>query len=139
MERDKDDMVDGLLDLLVGRMSSTYHNVTDIDPYAPGQEEGIFDALVRQRVAAVQITLLEDLQMPQNVIESYTITIEHCGDHGLATPKRKGQTKRTGKDQAAPTQPKIDVGRSLKALERRLATVTMSLPALPSMKGLISP
>ncbi|KAJ5570596.1 DNA-binding HORMA [Penicillium hispanicum] len=135
MERGQDVMVDRLLDLLVGPMSSTCHGVSNINSYSHEQEEGIFDALVRQRVAAIQITLLEDLQMPQNVIESYTITIEHCGDHGPATPKRKGRAERTGRDQAAPTQPKIDVGRSLKALERRLATVTMSLPALPSSRN----
>ena len=98
----------------------------------PLKEEGVFDALVRGRLAAVQFTMLEDVAALGNVIESYTLTIEHCEDHELTIPALKRQTRSQGSEKAL-SQHKIDVGKSLKALTRGLSSVTANLPPLPSM------
>lgn len=82
------------------------------------------------------------------MIESYTITTEYCGDHGIEAqkrPRRKGKIdkevqtngeeaeREKVKDEETFPQLKVDFSKNLKGLARRLAIVTENLPALPSM------
>lgn len=58
--------------------------MANIDAFG-SQEEGIFDALVRRSLAAVQFSITMDKERPDTAVETYTITMGSGGKYGNAT------------------------------------------------------
>jgi hypothetical protein len=95
------------------------------------QENGIFDALRRNILEAIQLTILVDKDKPENVLESYTFSFKYAGGSGnidscleslsidpvgCVADMRSAQSARVG----------------LETIVRRLITLSAFLPTLPS-------
>ncbi|PYH94719.1 hypothetical protein BO71DRAFT_409099 [Aspergillus ellipticus CBS 707.79] len=98
-------------------------------------ETGIFDALSRNVLEAVQLTILVDKDAPDNVLESYTFSFKYTGGSrdidsrleslsiepmGYVADIKSAQTARIG----------------LETIVRRLITLSAFLPTLPNKRNL---
>ncbi|KNG84254.1 putative meiosis specific protein Hop1 [Aspergillus nomiae NRRL 13137] len=98
-------------------------------------ENGIFDALRKNILEAIQLTILVDKDAPQNVLESYTFSfkyakgsrnVDHCLESlsidpvGYVADMRSAQSARVG----------------LETIVRRLITLSTFLPILPNKRNL---
>lgn len=96
------------------------------------QEHGIFEALSKNVLDAIQLTILVDENEPQNVLESYTFSFKYTGARGDVNSRleslsldpvgcvanmKSAQTARTG----------------MEMIVRRLITLSSFLPTLPGM------
>ncbi|KAF7619638.1 meiosis specific protein [Aspergillus flavus] len=98
-------------------------------------ENGIFDALRKNILEAIQLTILVDKDAPQNVLESYTFSFKYAGGSGnvdscleslsidpvdYVADMRSAQSARVG----------------LETIVRRLITLSTFLPTLPNKRNL---
>ncbi|KAL5355156.1 HORMA domain-containing protein [Aspergillus floccosus] len=98
-------------------------------------ETGIFDALRRNVLEAIQLTILVDKDAPENVLESYTFSFKYTGASGdmntclqsltidpvgCTADMKSAQTARVG----------------LETIVRRLITLSAFLPVLPNKRNL---
>ncbi|KAE8386892.1 meiosis specific protein Hop1 [Aspergillus alliaceus] len=98
-------------------------------------ENGIFDALRRNILEAIQLTILVDKDTPENVLESYTFSFKYAGlpgnvdsrleslsidPVGCVADMRSAQSARVG----------------LETIVRRLITLSTFLPILPNKRNL---
>ncbi|KAL2869854.1 putative meiosis specific protein Hop1 [Aspergillus lucknowensis] len=98
-------------------------------------ETGIFDALSKSVLEAVQLTIVADKEAPENVLESYTFSFKYTGKlgelntrleslsiepFGYVTDVKSAQTARIG----------------LESIVRRLITLSAFLPTLPNKRTL---
>ncbi|KAL3456311.1 HORMA domain-containing protein [Aspergillus heterothallicus] len=98
-------------------------------------ETGIFDALRKNVLEAIQLTIVANKQEPDNVLESYTFSFKYSGGAGslhsrleslsiepvgLVTDVKTAQTARVG----------------LESIVRRLITLSAFLPTLPNKRAL---
>ncbi|KAF9885193.1 DNA binding protein [Aspergillus nanangensis] len=98
-------------------------------------ETGIFDALHRNVLQAIQLTILVDKDTPENVLESYTFSFKYTGragdvgsclesltvdSVGCVADMKSAQTARVG----------------LETIVRRLITLSAFLPTLPNKRNL---
>ncbi|RMJ22644.1 meiosis specific protein Hop1 [Aspergillus sp. HF37] len=98
-------------------------------------EHGIFDALNKKVLEAIQLTILVDKETPSNVLESYTFSFKYSGapgdvdSHleslaldpvGCVADMKTAQTARTG----------------LEMIVRRLITLSAFFPTLPNKRSL---
>ncbi|KAL2809897.1 HORMA domain-containing protein [Aspergillus granulosus] len=98
-------------------------------------ETGIFDALSRSVLEAIQLTIVADKEEPDNVLESYTFSFKYTGGAeklnsrleslsiepvGYVTDVKSAQTARVG----------------LESIVRRLITLSAFLPTLPNKRAL---
>ncbi|KAJ5941974.1 hypothetical protein N7516_002142 [Penicillium verrucosum] len=110
IERHLSDEADQLLDLL---------------------ENGIFDALIRGVLHAVQFTVLADKDSPNKVLESYTFTFDNFGERGTANRLTNGPRM----DFVSPVEDRASMRNMIfegKALIRRLRTMCAQSPPLPN-------
>ncbi|KAJ5779731.1 hypothetical protein N7457_007451 [Penicillium paradoxum] len=114
IERNMSDEADQLLDLL---------------------ENGIFDALLKGVLHAVQFTVMADKDSPNKVLESYTFTFENFGERGPADRRTNGPRMdfvSIHDDRASMRSMILDA----KALTRRLITLCTESPPLPNERSL---
>ncbi|EYE91024.1 putative meiosis specific protein Hop1 [Aspergillus ruber CBS 135680] len=98
-------------------------------------EHGVFDALGKNYLEAIQLTVLVDKDEPQNVLETYTFSFKYTGARGDVNSRleslsldpvgciadmKSAQTARTG----------------LEMIVRRLITLSAFLPTLPNKRNL---
>ncbi|ODM22937.1 hypothetical protein SI65_00526 [Aspergillus cristatus] len=98
-------------------------------------EHGVFDALSKNYLEAIQLTVLVDKDEPQNVLETYTFSFKYTGARGDVNSRleslsldpvgcvadmKSAQTARTG----------------LEMIVRRLITLSTFLPTLPNKRNL---
>ncbi|CAI7593329.1 unnamed protein product [Penicillium viridicatum] len=114
IERHMSDEADQLLDLL---------------------ENGIFDALLRGVLHAVQFTVIADKGSPNKVLESYTFTFDNFGERGTADRLTNGPRM----DFVSPHEDRASMRNMAfegKALIRRLRTMCAQSPPLPNERSL---
>ncbi|KAJ6149031.1 hypothetical protein N7471_000230 [Penicillium samsonianum] len=114
IERHMSDEADQLLDLL---------------------ENGIFDALLRGVLYAVQFTVIANKDSPNKVLESYTFTFQNSGERGTADRLTNGPRM----DFVSPHDDRANMRNMIfdgKALIRRLRTMCAESPALPNERSL---
>ncbi|KUM60250.1 hypothetical protein ACN42_g6885 [Penicillium freii] len=114
IERHMSDEADQLLDLL---------------------ENGIFDALLRGVLLAVQFTVIADKGSPNKVLESYTFTFDNFGERGTADRLTNGPRM----DFVSPHEDRASMRNMAfegKALIRRLRTMCAQSPPLPNERSL---
>ncbi|KAN0083657.1 HORMA domain containing protein [Elaphomyces granulatus] len=112
--RNRDPKVDSILDLL---------------------ENGIFDALKRNVLEALQMTVIVDKNAPENVLESYTFSFKYTGALGeLNTCLSTISLGATGCVADMRTMQTARLG--IEMIVRRLITLTSFLPMLPNKRYL---
>ncbi|OQE13379.1 hypothetical protein PENFLA_c049G09106 [Penicillium flavigenum] len=107
------------------RMSDEADHLLDI------LEDGIFDALLRGVLHAVQFTIIADKVSPDKLLESYTFTFENSGERGPADRLTNGPRM----DFVSPHEDRGDMRNMIfegKALIRRLVKMCAESPALPN-------
>lgn len=92
----------------------------------------MFDALLRYVLKAVQITVIEDRDEPQKVLESYTITFDYSGKQGEANRRVRGVAV-DFVDCQGDTRSVVKVTEDLELLVRNLKAMSASFPKLPGM------
>ncbi|KAJ5043392.1 hypothetical protein NUH16_000181 [Penicillium rubens] len=98
-------------------------------------ENGIFDALLRGVLHAVQFTIIADKGSPNKILESYTFTFGTSGERGPAD--RLLSDPRI--DFVSPLEDRADMRNMIfegKALIRRLVKMCAESPALPNERSL---
>ncbi|PLN84714.1 putative meiosis specific protein Hop1 [Aspergillus taichungensis] len=98
-------------------------------------ENGIFDALRRNVLEAVQLTILVDKDTPENVLESYTFSFKYTG----AASDMNSRLERLSIDPVGcvadmKTAQTARIG--LETIIRRLITLSAFLPTLPNKRHL---
>ncbi|TQB76114.1 DNA binding protein [Monascus purpureus] len=98
-------------------------------------EHGIFDALKRNVLEAVQLTVLVDKDMPTNVLESYTFTFKYTGGPGDMSSRLESLSLHpVGCVADMKTAQSARMG--LEMIVRRLITLSAFLPNLPNKRNL---
>ncbi|KAL4808262.1 HORMA domain-containing protein [Aspergillus unguis] len=98
-------------------------------------ETGIFDALSKSVLEAVQLTIIADKEVPENVLESYTFTFRY-------TEGIKDVNKRLESLSVQPVGYVADMKSAhtarvgLESIVRRLITLSSFLPSLPNKRTL---
>lgn len=96
------------------------------------QETGIFDALSKNVLEAVQLTILVDKDAPENVLESYTFSFRYAGAEGDVNNRLESLSlEPMGCVADMKTAQTARIG--LETIVRRLITLSAFLPTLPSM------
>ena len=96
------------------------------------QENGIFDALRKNVLSAVQFTIILDKEEPENVLETYTFTFKYTGGHGDVNSRLESLSiNPVGCVADVKTAQTARVG--LEMIVRRLITLSAFMPTLPSM------
>ncbi|KAL1859932.1 hypothetical protein Plec18170_001879 [Paecilomyces lecythidis] len=108
--RNRDAKADELLDLLEG---------------------GIFDALDKSFLEAIQLTVILDEAHPENVLESYTFSFKYTGANGAAD-RRLASVSLASTDCVADMKTTQAARLGLEMIIRRLITLSTFLPVLPS-------
>ncbi|KAH0562398.1 hypothetical protein GP486_002908 [Trichoglossum hirsutum] len=96
-------------------------------------EGGIFDALEKNVLAAIQFAIFLDKDNPEDIAESYTFSFKYQGD------PRRGTRRLSGMGIAGPSGQSISLGSARDKLQgflRSLCTITSLLPALPAERYL---
>ena len=103
------------------------------DPlYLHAQETGIFDALSKNVLEAVQLTILVDKDAPEHVLESYTFSFRYTGAEGDVNNRLESLSlEQMGCVADMKTAQTARIG--LETIVRRLITLSAFLPTLPSM------
>ncbi|KAJ9401058.1 hypothetical protein DTO282F9_2006 [Paecilomyces variotii] len=112
--RNRDAKADELLDLLEG---------------------GIFDALEKNFLEAIQLTVIVDEAYPENVLESYTFTFKYTGANG-AVDRRLASVSLASTDCVADMKTTQAARLGLEMIIRRLITLSTFLPVLPNKRSL---
>ncbi|PYI29228.1 hypothetical protein BP00DRAFT_437798 [Aspergillus indologenus CBS 114.80] len=98
-------------------------------------ENGIFDALSKNVLEAVQLTVLVDKDAPENVLESYTFSFKYSGESGDINHRLESLSiEPVGLVADIKTAQSARVG--LETIVRRLITLSAFLPALPNKRNL---
>ncbi|KAI9370851.1 HORMA domain-containing protein [Aspergillus egyptiacus] len=98
-------------------------------------ETGIFDALSKSVLEAVQLTILLDRNTPDNVLESYTFSFKYTGGVGDLHSRLKSLSiEPCGYTADMKSAQTARVG--LETIVRRLITLSAFLPTLPSKRSL---
>lgn len=98
-------------------------------------EHGIFDALKKNVLEAVQLTVLVDKDMPTNVLESYTFTFKYTGGPGDMSSRLESLSLHpVGCVADMKTAQSARMG--LEMIVRRLITLSAFLPNLPNKRNL---
>ncbi|EAW06931.1 putative meiosis specific protein Hop1 [Aspergillus clavatus NRRL 1] len=98
-------------------------------------ENGIFDALRKNVLSAVQFTIILDKDEPENVLESYTFTFKYTGGHGVVNSRLESLSiNPVGCVADVKTAQTARVG--LEMIVRRLITLSAFLPTLPNKRNL---
>jgi hypothetical protein len=110
--------------------------VRDSDPKAnmilDVLENGIFDALKRNVLGAIQFTILVDKDKPENVLETYTFTFKYLrGSSGVNSRLESLSINPVGCVADLKSAQTARVG--LETIVRRLITLSTFLPNLPSI------
>ncbi|RHZ69383.1 hypothetical protein CDV55_102220 [Aspergillus turcosus] len=113
--------------------------VRDSDPKAnmilDVLENGIFDALKRNVLGAIQFTILVDKDKPENVLETYTFTFKYSrGSGGVNSRLESLSINPVGCVADLKTAQTARVG--LETIVRRLITLSTFLPNLPNKRNL---
>ncbi|KAF4225365.1 hypothetical protein CNMCM6805_008610 [Aspergillus fumigatiaffinis] len=113
--------------------------VRDSDPKAnmilDVLENGIFDALKRNVLGAIQFTILVDKDKPENVLETYTFTFKYSkGSSGVNSRLESLSINPVGCVADLKSAQTARVG--LETIVRRLITLSTFLPNLPSKRNL---
>ncbi|OGE55621.1 hypothetical protein PENARI_c004G11363 [Penicillium arizonense] len=96
-------------------------------------EGGIFEAIRQGNLHAVQLTIFDNLDVPEAVLESYTFTFDYSGNRGPAD-RRHVYTKIDILDIAGDKNAWRDVIRTGESLIRQLITMCARLPILPNQR-----
>ncbi|GAD92959.1 meiosis specific protein Hop1, putative [Paecilomyces variotii No. 5] len=112
--RNRDAKADELLDLLEG---------------------GIFDALDKNFLEAIQLTVIVDEAHPENVLESYTFTFKYTGANGAAD-RRLASVSLASTDCVADMKTTQAARLGLEMIIRRMITLSTFLPVLPNKRSL---
>ena len=102
------------------------------------QENGIFDALAKSALEAVQLTVFVDKNQPTQILESYTFTFKYTGDAGDVNSRLASMSL----DSVGCTAEMTTLHSARQGLEmiiRRLITLSSFLPVLPSEYHTILP
>ncbi|KAL2840559.1 HORMA domain-containing protein [Aspergillus pseudoustus] len=98
-------------------------------------ETGIFDALSKSVLEAVQLTIVADKQEPDNVLESYTFSFKYTGGAGQLNSRLESLSiEPVGYMTDVKTAQSARVG--LESIIRRLITLSSFLPQLPNKRAL---
>ncbi|PYH35035.1 putative meiosis specific protein Hop1 [Aspergillus neoniger CBS 115656] len=98
-------------------------------------ETGIFDALSKNVLEAVQLTILVDKDAPENVLESYTFTFRYAGAGGDVNNRLESLSlEPMGCVADMKTAQTARIG--LETIVRRLITLSAFLPTLPNKRSL---
>lgn len=117
--------IDLLLDCLVrSRRFFSFKSVEDTDCH---QELGIFDALKKNYLAALQLTIFENKINPSNVFEAYTFSFEYVGNANDDSLRLTGMQLEDPAGKATIR----DVKHGLQLVVRRLVQLSTVLPELP--------
>ncbi|RHZ65847.1 putative meiosis specific protein Hop1 [Aspergillus thermomutatus] len=113
--------------------------VRDSDPKAnmilDVLENGIFDALKKNVLGAIQFTILVDKDKPENVLESYTFTFKYSrGSGGVNSRLESLSINPVGCVADLKSAQTARVG--LETIIRRLITLSTFLPNLPNKRNL---
>ncbi|CAI7635949.1 unnamed protein product [Penicillium palitans] len=103
--------------------------------YVPIWENGVFDALLRGVLHAVQFTVIADKHTPDKVLESYTFTFDNFGERSTADRLTNGPRM----DFVSPHEDRASMRNMVfegKALIRRLRTMCAESPPLPNERSL---
>lgn len=95
------------------------------------QEEGIFDAMAKFRLRAVQFDVLEDKDNLNHVLESFTITTSPVGWQGGANRTYRVGTVVDFDDPKDNLKSLAITKKSISAMVRNLLTLSTSFPKLP--------
>ncbi|KAJ5989893.1 hypothetical protein N7522_010100 [Penicillium canescens] len=96
-------------------------------------EGGIFEAIRQGNLHAVQFTIFDNPDVPENVLESYTFTFDYSGNRGPAD-RRHVYTKIDILDIAGDKDAWRDVIRTGESLIRKLTTMCARFPILPNQR-----
>ncbi|KAJ5769872.1 uncharacterized protein N7511_001923 [Penicillium nucicola] len=128
IERNMNDVADHFLKLLVRcriyLSTMQYHTNTS-------QENGIFEAIRQGNLHAVQFTIFDKADKPEEALESYTFTFDYNGNRGPAD-RRKLYSRIDIVDIVGDKKAWRDVIRSGEALIRQLITMCARFPTLPN-------
>lgn len=91
------------------------------------QELGIFDALKKSYLAALQLTIFENKVNPSNVLEAYTFSFKYAGSAEDDSLRLAGMQL----DHPAGKATVRDVKYGLQMVVRRLVQLSTILPELP--------
>ncbi|GKZ21015.1 DNA binding protein [Aspergillus brasiliensis] len=98
-------------------------------------ETGIFDALSKNVLEAVQLTILVDKDAPENVLESYTFSFRYTGEAGDVNNRLESLSiEPMGCVADIKTSQTARIG--LETIVRRLITLSAFLPTLPNKRSL---
>ncbi|KAF3490534.1 uncharacterized protein GIQ15_00051 [Arthroderma uncinatum] len=98
-------------------------------------EHGIFDALEKNVLEAVQLTVFVDKENPSHVLESYTFSFNYTrGVHELSRGLETVSLETTGRSTEVKTFRTAKLG--LEMIIRRLITLSTFLPILPNKRFL---
>ncbi|PWY94465.1 meiosis specific protein Hop1 [Aspergillus sclerotioniger CBS 115572] len=98
-------------------------------------ETGIFDALSRNVLEAVQLTILVDKDAPDNVLESYTFSFKYTGEAGDVNSRLESLSiEPVGCVADMKSAQAARIG--LETIVRRLITLSAFLPTLPNKRNL---
>ncbi|RAL03820.1 putative meiosis specific protein Hop1 [Aspergillus ibericus CBS 121593] len=98
-------------------------------------ETGIFDALSRNVLEAVQLTILVDKNAPENVLESYTFSFKYTGEAGDVNSRLDSLSiEPVGCVADMKSAQAARIG--LETIVRRLITLSAFLPTLPNKRNL---
>ncbi|PYH46883.1 putative meiosis specific protein Hop1 [Aspergillus saccharolyticus JOP 1030-1] len=98
-------------------------------------ENGIFDALSKNVLEAIQLTVLVDKNAPENVLESYTFSFKYSGESGDINKRLESLSiEPVGLVADIKSAQSARVG--LETIVRRLITLSAFLPALPNKRNL---
>ena len=105
-----------------------------------GQQDGIFDALAKSYLAAVQLSVILEKNKPENVIETYTFAFRYT-TNPLTSELQLGDLELSSSNGKAAT---IRSARSgIRMLSRHLVGLVQGLPDLPGsaprLSGLLGP
>ncbi|KAJ0425172.1 HORMA domain-containing protein [Aspergillus carlsbadensis] len=98
-------------------------------------ETGIFDALSKSVLEAIQLTIVADKAEPDNVLESYTFTFKYTGGAGQLNSRLESLSiEPVGYVADIKTAQTARMG--LESIVRRLITLSAFLPTLPNKRAL---
>lgn len=92
------------------------------------QELGIFDALAKNYLAAIQLTIFENKINPSNVFEAYTFSFKYTGSANGAGLRLAGMQLDHPTGRLADVR---DVKYGIDKIVRRLVLLSTILPELP--------
>ncbi|KOC11181.1 hypothetical protein AFLA70_224g001561 [Aspergillus flavus AF70] len=98
-------------------------------------ENGIFDALRKNILEAIQLTILVDKDAPQNVLESYTFSFKYAGGSGNVDSCLESLSI-DSVDYVADMRSAQSARVGLETIVRRLITLSTFLPTLPNKRNL---